>query len=238
MKAMILAAGLGTRLQPFTLHHPKALAPVNGKSLLQRNIEYLQLHGIRDVIINVHHFADQILEAIATNKGWGSNIVVSDESNEVLETGGGLLKAKHFLETDAHFVLLNVDMLTDMNLTEMITKHTTNNALATLAISDRKSSRAFLFNADLQMCGWQNTVTNEQKLSRPQENLTPYAFSGLHVIDSRIFTQITQTGKFGMVEVYLDLCKTNNIIGYNHSGCKLLDVGKPECVVLAESMFE
>jgi N-acetyl-alpha-D-muramate 1-phosphate uridylyltransferase len=238
MKAMILAAGLGTRLQPFTLHHPKALAMVNGKSLLQRNVEFLQQHGVLDVIVNVHHFPEQMVEAIQKNNGWGSNVVISDESDEVLETGGGLLKAKWFLETDENFILLNVDMLTDMNLSEMIEQHNSSNALATLAISDRKSSRAFLFDEDLQLCGWQNTVTDEQKVRKFHQHLTAYAFSGLHIIQSEIFSKITQEGKFGMVEVYLDLCEQNTMLGYNHSGAKLLDVGKPESVVMAESMFE
>jgi NDP-sugar pyrophosphorylase family protein len=120
MKAMILAAGLGTRLKPWTDHHPKALAVVNGKSLLQRNVEYLQSHGIRDVVINVHHFANQIQDAIAQNNGWGSNIVISDESNEVLETGGGLWKAQHLLAGTDDFVVMNVDMLTNLDLTAMI----------------------------------------------------------------------------------------------------------------------
>ncbi len=238
MKAMILAAGLGTRLQPFTLKHPKALALVNEKSLLQRNIEYLQQHGVTEVIVNVHHFADQIVEVVDSNKGWGSTISFSDESGEVLETGGGLLKAKWFLETDDNFVLMNVDMLTDMNLTEMQAIHKTNSALATLAVTNRQSSRGFLFNTEMQLCGWHNTSTMEEKITIPNQQLSSYAFSGLHVIDSSIFKQITQTGKFGMVEVYLNLCASNTILGYNHSGSKLLDVGKPESVLLAETMFE
>src|SRR5882757_5260614 len=110
MKAMIFAAGLGTRFKPWTDHHPKALAIVNGKSLLQRNIEYLQQYGITDVVVNVHHFADQIINAIKENNGWGSNVVISDETNEVLETGGGLLKAKDLLESNESFITLNVDI--------------------------------------------------------------------------------------------------------------------------------
>jgi N-acetyl-alpha-D-muramate 1-phosphate uridylyltransferase len=237
MKAMILAAGLGSRLKPWTDHHPKALAMVNGKSLLQRNIEYLQTVGIKDVIVNVHHFANQIIDAIKINNAWGSNISISDETNEVLETGGGLLKAKNFLKNES-FVLMNVDMLTDLNLQKMIDFHNENNALATLAISDRKSSRAFLFNNKNELCGWQNNATNEQKIIKPEENLSQYAFSGFHIIEPKIFELITQEGKFGMVEVYLDLCKQNKILGFNHTGCKLLDVGKPESVAIAEGMFD
>src|SRR6476620_7148023 len=115
MKAMIFAAGLGTRFKPWTDHHPKALALVNGKSLLQRNIEYLQKYNIRDVVVNIHHFPEQIKREIETNKGWGSNMMISDESDEVLETGGGLLKAKALLNDDT-FLTINVDILTEVNL--------------------------------------------------------------------------------------------------------------------------
>ena len=113
MKAMIFAAGLGTRFKPWTDHHPKALALVNGKSLLQRNVEYLQQYGITDVVVNVHHFADQIIDAVETNHGWGSNVLISDERDEVLETGGGLLKARPLLDGDEPFVTINVDILTN-----------------------------------------------------------------------------------------------------------------------------
>ena len=123
MKAMIFAAGLGTRFKPWTDHHPKALAMVNGKSLLQRNIEYLQLYGITDVIVNVHHFAGQIIDAIHQNKGWGSNITISDETNEVLETGGGLMKARKFLEGNEPFITLNADILTNLDINKLLRYH-------------------------------------------------------------------------------------------------------------------
>ena len=119
MKGMIFAAGLGTRFKPWTDKHPKALAPVHGKSLLQRNIEYLQRYGIREVVVNVHHFADQIIEAIQTNRGWGSDIIISDETDVVLETGGGLLKAASLLRNGS-FVVINVDILTDLDLVQNI----------------------------------------------------------------------------------------------------------------------
>src|SRR5437870_3210698 len=139
MKAMILAAGLGTRLKPWTNKHPKALALVNGKSLLQRNIEYLQQFGIYNVIINVHHFPDQIIEAIQKNNGWGGNIIISDERDTILETGGGLKKAAPFLKDEADFVLMNVDVLTDLSLDKMIAEHFRNKPLATLATTQRKT---------------------------------------------------------------------------------------------------
>ena len=141
MNAMIFSAGLGTRFKPWTDRHPKALAIVNGKSLLQRNIEYLQQYGIKDVVINVHHFADQVVEAVKENNGWGSNILISDETNEVLETGGGLLKAKNLLQNGQPFITLNADFLTNLNLNDLIAFHQQKKGLISFGITNRKSSR-------------------------------------------------------------------------------------------------
>jgi len=234
-RAMILAAGLGTRLKPWTDHHPKALAVVNGKSLLQRNIEWLQTVGIKEVIVNVHHFADQIIDAIEKNKGWGSAITISDETDAVLETGGGLQKAGWFFEDD--FVLMNVDILTDLNLQQMIDQHKKNNALATLAVTERDTSRYFLFNVQQEFCGWKNVKTGEERIMRHENDLTQKAFSGIHVIDPKIFSLMKQEGKFSMVDVYLSLCADHTIQYFDHSDTKFMDVGKPESVVQAEGMF-
>ena len=138
MKAMIFSAGLGTRFKPWTDKHPKALALVNGKPLLQHNIAYLQQYGITDVVVNVHHFADQIIEAIKTNNGWGSNITVSNETNEVLETGGGLLKARYLLEGTEPFITLNVDILTNLNIDNLLAFHHRHKPLISFGVSDRK----------------------------------------------------------------------------------------------------
>jgi len=144
MKAMIFAAGLGTRLKPFTDNHPKALAVVNGKPLLQRNIEYLKSFGIDEIVINVHHFADQIIEFLEENNYFGIEIIISDETDQVLETGGGLVKAKDNFTED--FLVMNVDILTDLNLAEFIKAHQENKAIVSLAVSDRDSSRKLFFN--------------------------------------------------------------------------------------------
>ncbi len=232
---MILAAGLGTRLKPWTDAHPKALAIVNGKSLLQRNIEWLQQYGIREVIVNVHHFADQIIDTVEKNKGWGSTITISDERDAILETGGGLQKAGWFFEDD--FVLMNVDILTDLDLQQMIVQHKQHKALATLAVTERETSRYFLFNAKHQLCGWKNVKTYEEKIVRHENGLIQKAFSGIHVIDPKIFSLMKQEGKFSMVDVYLSLCSNNKIQYFDHSDTKFMDVGKPESVVQAEMMF-
>ncbi|MEO6135100.1 MAG: sugar phosphate nucleotidyltransferase [Ginsengibacter sp.] len=239
MKAMILAAGLGTRLKPFTDNHPKALAIVNGKTLLQRNIEYLGGFGIKDVIVNIHHFPEQIKELVEKNKGFGSNISFSDESNEVLETGGGLKKAAWFFEGEKEpFVLMNVDILTSLNLHEMIACHNNEKPLATLAVSVRFTSRYFLFDERDYLSGWKNTKTGEQIMVRQAEKLTEKAFSGIHVISPKIFSLIKLKGKFSLVDLYLGLAKSNIIFAYTHSNSKFIDVGKPESILKAEKLFK
>ena len=238
MKAMILAAGLGTRLKPFTDKHPKALAIVNGKTILQRNIEYLASYGIKEVIVNVHHFANQITDLIETNDGFGSAITFSDETNEVLETGGGIKKAAWFFENDDEpFVVMNVDILTDMNLEQMILQHKKNNPLATLAVTSRVTSRYFLFDDLNHLCGWTNEKTCERKISRESKNYILKAFSGIHIISPKIFSLIKMEGKFSMVDVYLELAKTHDITAFDHSDSKFIDVGKPESILKAENLF-
>jgi NDP-sugar pyrophosphorylase family protein len=242
MKAMILAAGLGTRLKPFTDKHPKALAMVNGKSLLQRNIEYLQKIGITEVLVNVHHFADQIIDAINTNHGWGSTVTISDETDAVLETGGGLKKAAWYFGNETSFLLINADILTNLDLDALVAQHTNTGALATLAVSDRNSSRYFLFSETGQLCGWKNQNTGEYKPAHltddTAEHMQAKAFSGIQVIDTNLLSLMQREGKFSMVDVYLDLCATHSILAYDHTGATLLDVGKPESLALAATLFE
>ncbi len=236
-KAMIFAAGLGSRLKPWTDHHPKALAIVNGKPLLQRNIEYLQKHGIDEVIVNVHHFAEQIIDAIKKNNGWGSSVTISDETDTVLETGGGLKKATWYFENEPDFVVMNADILTDMDLSAMIAQHQQQKPLATLAVSDRDTSRYFLFDEQKILCGWRNIKTGEERIVKNNDRLIQKAFSGIHVINSGLLKLIKQQGKFSMVDVYLDLAKDNMISSYDHTGKHLVDVGKPESIVKAEAIF-
>jgi NDP-sugar pyrophosphorylase family protein len=238
MKAMILAAGLGTRLKPFTDFHPKALAVVNNKTLLQRNIEYLKSFGVDEIIVNVHHFADQIIQHINEHNQFGIRISISDETDQVLETGGGLKKAAWFFDDRKPFVLMNVDILTDLNLQQVIDQHASQLAMATLAVSTRESSRCFLFNDHHQLCGWRNKATGEEKISRADSNLIEKSFSGIHFIEPSIFQYLTQVGKFSIVDTYLELAKAHTILGYDHTGCNLMDVGKPESIVKAEGIFK
>ena len=238
---MILAAGLGTRLKPFTDQHPKALAPVNGKPVLQRNIEWLQQYGITDVIVNVHHFADQIFAAVTDNNGWGSNVCISDETNEVLETGGGIKKAAWFLRQDENALVMNSDILTDLSLDHMIAHHQNIKPLATLATTNRNTSRYLLFekedniennNID-RLCGWKNVKTNELKGLDGE----PKAFSGIYVLSNEIFSLLSEEGKFSMIDVYLRLCRDHRIISFDHSESKLVDIGTMEKLAIAETMF-
>ncbi len=237
--ALLFAAGLGTRLKPFTNEHPKALAQVNGKTLLQHNIQYLQSFGINKVIVNVHHFANQIIDIVNENNGWGSSVLISDETSEVLETGGGLMKAIPLFDDAENIVIMNVDILTDLNIQQMFQQHINTNALATLAVTNRTTSRYFVFNNQNRLCGWINTKTNELKGIKifDETQHTKLAFSGIHIINKKMFSLIKQQGKFSMVDVYLDLMKDNFINAFNHSQDKFIDVGKPESIAIAEEMF-
>lgn len=235
---MILAAGLGTRLKPFTDLHPKALAEINGKSLLQLNIEYLLSFGIDEIIINVHHFASQVIDKINKNNGWGAKIEISDETDLLLETGGGLKKAACFFENEkSPFVLLNVDILTNIDLNSIIDFHNKQGNLATLFISKRETSRYFLFDENYVLSGWKNTKTGETKITRSAQNYNEIAFNGLHIISPQIFSLIKQEGKFSIVDTYLDLSKDHIIKGFCDDKCKIIDVGKPANITLAEKLF-
>ena len=237
MKAIIFSAGLGTRFKPWTDKHPKALAMVNGKCLLQRNIEYLQQYNINDIVVNVHHFPEQIIAAITKNNGWGSNVAISDESNEVLETGGGLLKAKQLLESDEPFLSLNVDILTDLDINKLVLFHQQHSPLVSFGVTERKTSRNILLDNNHRMCGWKNNSTGETKIVIPEQGLQPFAYSCVVVYEPKIFSLIKQQGKFSIMDAYLDLAADNLILGYNHTGDKWVDVGKTESVVIAERLF-
>ena len=238
MKAMIFAAGLGTRFKPWTDHHPKALAPVNGKSLLQRNVEYLQQYNIYEVIVNVHHFAEQIVAAIEKNKGWGSRLQISDETDAVLETGGGLLKARPLLEGSEPFITLNADFLTDLNLHHLLAYHQRRQGIISLGVTTRRSSRHFLLDDDKRLCGWINNQTGEKRIAIDKPQLHPMAYSCVAVFEPQIFGLIPQRGKFSLVDTYLSLAAAHPIYGYDHTGDRLVDVGKPESVAVAEELFE
>jgi Nucleoside-diphosphate-sugar pyrophosphorylase involved in lipopolysaccharide biosynthesis/translation initiation factor 2B, gamma/epsilon subunits (eIF-2Bgamma/eIF-2Bepsilon) len=236
-QAMIFCAGLGTRFKPWTDQHPKALAIINGKSLLQRNVEYLLQYGIKDIIVNVHHFADQIEAAVKQYNGWGANIVISDERSEVLETGGGLLHAKHLFRRGERFITCNADILTDLKMDQLLTFHEQQAPLISFAISDRKTSRNLLFDENNILCGWRNNSTGEERIAVSGEQLFPKAYDCVAVFEYGVFDHIRFTGKFSLIDLYLDLAPHHKIMGFEHHDDRWIDVGKPESVPIAESMF-
>ena len=250
MKAMILAAGLGTRLKPFTDFHPKALAMVNGKSLLQRNIEYLQAFGINEVVVNVHHFADQIIEAVKTNNGWGSQVFISDETAEVLETGGGVLHAANFFEKEENWLVMNADILTNLDIDKLIAadkvlSEGAENYIATLAVTNRVSSRNLLFTTEGNLIGWRNNTTREEKWAGVNTTEQPAgihsigkAFSGIQIIHHSFYDTNSMSGKFSLIDAYLQAAAKGSIGYYDHSDSILLDVGKPENIEKAETLFQ
>jgi len=239
-KALLFAAGLGTRLKPFTNHHPKALASVNGVTLLERNIRYLYAAGIREVIVNVHHFADQIISALEVIHLPGLIISISHEVDGPYETGGGLVfAAEHFINTNESFVVINVDILTDLNLQAIMDYHESKNPLVTLAVTQRNSSRQFLFNKEMHLVGWKNNKTDEVRWSGEiVDDSKGFAFSGVHVINPAIFKCMPKSGKFSITDTYIQLAANQTIVGYDHSGGIVLDVGKPEALESAALLFK
>ncbi len=236
---MIFAAGLGTRLKPFTDTMPKALVPVAGVPMLEILIKHLQKHGIKDMIINGHHFAEQVIEFLKKNNNFGANIAVSDESDLLLDTGGGLKKAAWFFSDNKPFLVHNVDVISDLNYQYMLDTHLDSGSFATLAVSNRKTSRYFLFDNKLQLSGWENNKTGEVKIVRPNvQKLNRFAFSGIHIINPEIFTFMSQKDKFSIVDTYLELASTHKISGFAHNPENWVDMGKPEELIKAKSILD
>ncbi len=241
-KAMIFAAGFGTRLKPHTDYHPKALFKINGKSLLERNIDYLRSFGIKEFVINTHHFSGQIHLFLSRYRNSDIKVNVSFEENGPFETGGGLVYATKYLKScQQPFIVINADILTNLDLHQLYSYHLLHKPLATLAVTNRASSRQFLFDNHMQLIGWKNNKTGETKLvqdSASIEQFTPFAFSGIHVIHPRIFDLMPSSGTFSITNTYLSLASSNIIMGYDHSNDIVLDVGKPEVLSIAEQYFQ
>lgn len=228
VSAMVFAAGLGTRLYPLTADKPKALVEINGKTLLQMAIEKISDVGIHRIVVNVHHFSDLMKTYLSTHH-FAADVVVSDESDELLDTAGGLKKAEPLLQDADHILLYNVDILSDINLQMMIGNHVANNALATLAVRDRATQRYFIFDeGTMQLCGWQNTKTGEKKVARPTDYERLLAFSGIHVVRREIMNYIPAHQKMSMTPLYLQLAQNQPIQGYLHQDDSWFDVGKYE----------
>ena len=236
MKALLLCAGLGTRLKPLTNKKPKALVELAGKSLLQWNIEKLIFHGYKQIVINVHHFADQIINFLKSNDNFGIDIQISDERDTLRDTGGGLRHARQFLEGEEHFLIHNVDIITNLDLVEMLELHKDRGAMSTLAVRSRKTSRYLTFeDGSSEMTGWTNIKTNEIKISRiSSELVTNFAFSGVHMVNSDIFELLPDEKVFSIIDAYLDIAKNNKVICFPHDASYWHDVGKAENIPAAE----
>lgn len=235
---MIFAAGLGTRLRPLTNEIPKALVPIEGVPLLELAIRRIAAAGIREMVINVHHFAEKIIDFIQQKEQFGLQIHISDERDQILETGGGLLKAAPLLKSGP-FLVMNADILTNLDLGKMIAEHQQNAAIATLAIRQRSTSRYLLFDENNQLSGWENIKTGEQRISRATKVQQPFAFSGIHVIDPAIFELMPkELSKFSIIDTYLEAAKKHKIMGYPHDEDLWLDVGKPAQLAKAAGVFK
>lgn len=223
---MIFAAGLGTRLHPITTSIPKALVKVHGKTLLEHAIEKLVHSGIDEIIINVHHFPEQII-AFIKSKSFKIPILISDEREQLLNTGGGLKKAARFFGKEA-FLVYNVDIISDIDLRKPINFHLKNKPLATLVVRERNTKRYLLFDTNNKLCGWENIETKEQIIVNKTQKLIPFAFSGIHIIEPNIFDLMPDKKCFSMIDLYLEIAKNHTLLAFNDMESNWMDVGKIE----------
>ena len=237
MKALILAAGLGTRLFPYTSDRPKALVELNGITLLEHAIRKVSELNVSEIIINIHHFGDQMIEFLKAKENFGKSITISDERDQLLDTGGAILKARYLLGDKEPFLVYNADVLSSIDLHGLVKYHFEKGGLATMAVRERITDRYLLFDPQMKLSGWKNVKTGEIKIVRDQEALESFAFSGIQIIQPELFPKITETGKFSIIPMYLRLAKENNIFGfYDHSNL-WMDLGKPDQLLKAQELF-
>ena len=235
---MLFAAGLGTRLRPLTDHRPKALVEVAGRSLLEINLRRLARFGFREVVVNTHHFTDQIVDFLAAHTDLGVQVWLSDESGQLLDTGGGLAKARPWLE-GGPFLVHNVDILSDLDLSLLYQHHLAAGNLATLAVQDRPSSRQFVFDEAGLLCGWRNNLTGAERWRMPCDRVEAAAFSGIYVLSPGIFDYLPSEDRVvSIVDIFLQIDPRERIQAYHPDGGRLLDVGKPEALAKAEAYLD
>ena len=238
---MIFAAGLGTRLRPLTDHMPKALVPLAGKTLLQWQIDRLRQAGISDIVVNVHHLPDMIIDAVRQNQGWGCRVQISDERDALLETGGGLRKARTLLEGDEPILVCNVDILSNIDLKALMAAYDPA-TMGLLVVSPRETQRYLLFDQDNRLRGWTNKATGEirpSSLSPLAASLTPLAFSGMQILSPRIFDRmdrvVAEKGeRFSLIDLYLSICGEEILRAYVPADYRMMDVGKIDQIDEAE----
>ena len=231
---MIFAAGLGTRLKPYTDQLPKALVPVAGIPMLERVIRRLRDAGVTSIIINVHHFAGAILEFLKKNGNFNLDIAISDEQDQLLDTGGGLVKAAWFLRGDEPILLHNADIFSSIDLKELLDYHLVNGSIATLAVQKRPSGRVFMVNEKGILHGWKNNHTGEEIQSRPYSiPVNPVSFSGIQVLSPEFLDLVKEDGVFSITRTYLRLAAQYDIHSFDHSQDVWFDIGKPESLEAA-----
>jgi len=235
VKAMVLAAGLGTRLRPLTDDRPKALVTVAGRTLLEIALARLRSFGVRDVVVNAHHYAEMIVAFLAAHGNFGMHIEVSREET-LLDTGGGLKKAAaFFLESDEPFLIHNVDVISTIDLGRMAAFHREQGALATLAVAEREASRLLLFDQAGQLCGRRAKNSAQADQMRPVEETQALAFAGIHVVSPRIFALVREEGAFSIIDAYLRLAaQGERVVAFRADGAYWRDLGRPESVAAAE----
>lgn len=236
MKAMVLAAGLGTRLRPITDERPKALVEVAGRTLLEITLTRLRASGVTDVVVNVHHFADQVAAYLKKHRGFGMRVELSREDDLLLDTGGGLKKAGSFFAGDSEpFLLHNADVLSDIDLRQLVEHHKKSGALATVAVQQRDGARQLLFDEQLHLCGRQKARGEKPQMVRACAHPQPLAFCGIHVISPRLLGMWEEEGVFSIIDTYLRLAGAGEKIGgFRADDSYWLDLGKPQALAQAE----
>lgn len=234
MKAIIFAAGLGTRLYPLTSDKPKALVELAGKPMIYHAIEYLKKSGVDEIVVNVHHFADLLIQYLQSTD-WNVKIDISDERDLLLDTGGGLFKARDFLCDSDPFIAYNVDVISSVDLQKVVDYHKKHDPISTLVVRRRPTSRYLMFNKDHQLTGWNNEATSTLIVSRPDVEFSdPMAFSGIQVVSPKIFDLIDNEEPFSITSLYLKLAEEHPILGYFDASNFWIDLGKPEQLEKAE----
>jgi NDP-sugar pyrophosphorylase family protein len=236
VKAMVLAAGLGTRLRPLTDDRPKALVTVAGKTLLEITLARLRGFDVREVVVNAHHHADMIVAYLAAHGNFGMHIEVSHEET-LLDTGGGLKKAAAFFleQSNEPFLVHNVDVISTIDLGRMAAFHREQGVLATLAVAEREASRLLLFDQAGQLCGRRAKKDAEAELVRPAEETQALAFAGIHVVSPRIFGLMREQGAFSIIDAYLRLAaEGEKVVAFRADGAYWRDLGRPESIAAAE----
>jgi NDP-sugar pyrophosphorylase family protein len=236
MQAMILAAGLGTRLKPVTDELPKALVEVNGKTLLEIAIRNLIENDFRRIVINVHHFADKVKDFINKNT-FAADIFISDESDLLLDTGGGIKHAQKFFD-DSPILVHNVDIISNLNLKEFYQYHLSDDAIASLVVSNRESNRYLLFNEDNVLCGWEDIRNNEKIIVRDDSKLDQLAFSGIHILNPHLIELFPKEEVFSVIKAYLNIADKEDIHAFVSNEIKWIDVGKVDSLKRAEDLYK